>query len=66
MVKVRGSSFSAHRVVLACQSPYFMRLFTGPGQAARSVVHLDQVASPAGFQLILDYMYSGGEYLGSK
>ena len=56
-VKVEGSSFVAHKVVLAAGSAYFERLFESPMSDANAPA-LSEVSASA-FGPLLDFLYQG-------
>ena len=58
-IKVGNTSFPAHRLVLACYSPFFERLFQTPmKEQYEGTVNLDELDGEA-VKLLIEYMYVG-------
>lgn len=57
-INVSGTSFHAHKAVLAASSPYFMAMFTsGFKESNESEISVD--ANPEIFKYLLEFAYSG-------
>jgi hypothetical protein len=60
-LKLPGKDFSAHKLVLASQMPYFDRLFRGEFKDAKGIEHVVGVEGVeiASFEFFLHYVYTG-------
>ncbi|KAM3914191.1 LOW QUALITY PROTEIN: actin-binding protein IPP [Leptodactylus fuscus] len=58
-VHIGQAVFGVHKLVLAASSPYFAALLSGGMKESSGDVVQIQEVSPAIFQLLLDYIYSG-------
>ncbi|XP_054851130.1 B-cell CLL/lymphoma 6 member B protein isoform X2 [Eublepharis macularius] len=57
-LRVRGRPLQAHKAVLAACSGFFYSIFLGQGGHQVSVLTLPSSIEPAGFQALLDFMYT--------
>nr|XP_039257060.1 uncharacterized protein LOC120333766 isoform X1 [Styela clava] len=57
-VNIQEKSFKAHKPLLAACSLYFRALFADSENAKTSTLNFEKL-SPSGFEVLLDYIYSG-------